>query len=102
MIVLMREMFLPRAARFAFVVKLASVLCLGGSPWLGECIIAARQQHKISNRVRKYLYEMGGCNGNRGRVKENMNSLERILSMIRLTETAVPIDKWKRRLPRSL
>jgi hypothetical protein len=102
MIVLMREMFLPRTARFALVVKLASVRCLDGSPWLTECIIAVRQQHKISNRVRKYLYEKSGCNGNLGRVKENMNSLERILSMIRLTETAVPIEKWKRRLPRSL
>ena len=36
MIVLMREMFLPRTARFALVVKLASVLCLGGSPWLAR------------------------------------------------------------------
>ena len=93
MIVLMRQMFLPPTARFAFVVKLASVLCLGGSPWLGECIIAARQQHKISNRVRKYLYDKSGCNGNLGRVKENMNSLERILSLIRLTETAVAIER---------
>jgi len=93
MIVLMREMFRPRTARFALFVKLASVLCLGGSPWLAECTIAARQQHKISNRVRKYLYEKSGCNGNLGRVKENMNSLERILSLIRLTETAVAIER---------
>jgi hypothetical protein len=101
MIVLMREMFLPRTARFALFVKLASVLCLGGSPWLAECTIAARQQHKVSSRVRKYLYEKSGCIGNLGRAKENMNSLERILSVIRLTETAVPVEKGKRRLPRS-
>ena len=93
MIVLMREMFLPRTARFALVVKLASVLCLGGPPWLADCIIAPRQQHKVSSRVRKYLYEKSGCNGNLGRVKENMNSLERILSLIRLTETAVAIER---------
>ena len=93
MIVLMREMFLPRTARFALVVKLASVRCLDGSPWLTECIIAARQQHKVSSRVRKYLYDKSGCNENLGRVKENMNSLERILSLIRLTETAVAIER---------
>jgi hypothetical protein len=93
MIVLMREMFLPPTSRFALVVKLESVLCLGGPPWLADCIIATRQQHKVSSRVRKYLYEKSGCNGNRGRVKENMNSLERILSLIRLTETAVAIER---------
>jgi hypothetical protein len=42
---------------------------------------------------RKYLYDKSGCNGNLGRVKENMNSLERILSLIRLTETAVAIER---------
>ena len=93
MIVLMRQMFLPPTARFAFVVKLASVLCLGGSPRLAECIIAARQQHKVSSGVRKYLYDKSDCNGNLGRVKENMNSLERILSLLRLTETAVAIER---------
>ena len=93
MIVLMREMFLPRTARFALVVELASVLCPGGPPRLADCIIAPRQQHKVSSRVRKYLYEKSGCNGNLGRVKENMNSLERILSLIRLTETAVAIER---------
>ena len=93
MIVLMREMFLPRTARFALVVKLASVPCLGVPPWLADCIIAPRQQHKVSSRVRKYLYEKSGCNGNLGRVKENTNSLERILSLIRLTETAVAIER---------
>jgi hypothetical protein len=49
MIVLMREMFVPRTARFALVVALASVLCLGGPPWLADCIIAPRQQHKVSS-----------------------------------------------------
>ena len=93
MIVLMREMFVSRTARFALVVELASVLCLGVPPWLADCIIAPRQQHKVSSRVRKYLYEKSGCNGNLGRVKENMNSLERILSLIRLTETAVAIER---------
>ena len=93
MIVLMREMFVPRTARFALVIALASVLCLGVPPWLADCIIAPRQQHKVSSRVRKYLYEKSGCNGNLGRVKENMNSLERILSLIRLTETAVAIER---------
>ena len=93
MIVLMREMFVPRTARFALVVELASVLCLGGPPWLADCIIAPRQQHKVSSRVRKYLYEKSGCNGNLGRVKENTNSLERILSLLRLTETAVAIER---------
>ena len=93
MIVLMCEMFVLRTARFALVVELASVLCLGVPPWLADCIIAPRQQHKVSSRVRKYLYEKSGCNGNLGRVKENMNSLERILSLIRLTETAVAIER---------
>ena len=93
MIVLMREMFVPRTARFALVIGLASVLCLGDPPRLADCIIAPRQQHKVSSRVRKYLYEKSGCNGNFGRVKENMNPHERILSLIRLTETAVAIER---------
>jgi hypothetical protein len=89
----MCEMFVPCTARFALVVELASVLCLGVPPWLADCIIAPRQQHKVSSRVRKYLYEKSGCNGNLGRVKENTNSLERILSLLRLTETAVAIER---------
>ena len=93
MIVLMCEMFVPCTARFALVVELASVLCLGVPPWLADCIIAPRQQHKVSSRVRKYLYDKSDCNGNLGRVKENMNSLERILSLIRLTEPPVAIER---------
>jgi hypothetical protein len=93
MSILMRDMFVPRTAQFALVVELALVQCLGCSPWSADRIIATRQQHIVFSRVRKYLNEKSGCNGNLGRAKENINSLERILSVIRLTETAVAIER---------
>jgi hypothetical protein len=49
MIVLMREMFLLRTARFALVVKLASVPCLGGSP--GWRIASSRTDSNIKSPV---------------------------------------------------